>query len=95
MRLNAISLKKLTPGRDLSRNMAQTQTKKNQLCRSANINRRIEFKLRSALTLAGAFKHAQQLFMDGVIAGGDMALGEHVVAAVTIAKETAGLAQQN
>ena len=43
----------------------------------------------------GPFKYAQQLFMDGVIAGGDVALGEHVVAVVAITDETAGLAHQN
>ena len=57
--------------------------------------RPIEFKLRSASTLAGRFQHAQQLFMDGLVAGDDMALGEHVVAAVAIGDEAAGLAHQN
>ena len=33
--------------------------------------------------------------MDGVVAGDDLALGEHILAAVAIADETAGLAQQN
>ena len=45
--------------------------------------------------LAGRFKHAQHLFLDGLVAGDDVALGEHVVAAVAIGDEAAGLAHQD
>src|ERR1700687_3838546 len=46
-------------------------------------------------SLCRLFQHAQDFFLDGLVAGDDMAFGEHVVAPVAIGNEPAGLAHQD
>ena len=83
----------------LPRNMAQTRTNEKRDCVGSVTVKAAdsELKLRSwrGQALPASLQHAQQLAVHGLVAGDDVAAGEHGVAAVEIGDEAAGLAHQD